>query len=236
METPPGAPLKEKLRIEIKKLREMTFKKKIEYIWDYYKLHIIITVAILLVIGGVINALVFNPSPRTVLFISWNTGVILDEQLTELSEALKERIIDEKSNETVAVASLLFVENDPMITMANTNRLVAMLAEGIIDVFILDANQLSEYTYNEFIQPVESLLAEVKSMDSEAYNRIEEKTVYAPFKSGENKITERLMGINISGSSLIPNAYFYGEELFFCISDNSANTENIARALIAFFE
>jgi len=236
METPPGAPLKEKLRIEMAKLREMKFRHKVEYIWDYYKLHIVITVVILLIIGGLISTRFQSPAPRTALLISWNMGAVLDEHLEGLTNVLNERILGETSDERIEIVSLLFIENDPTISMASTGRLVAMLTTGVIDVFILDSRQLLEYSINDFIQPMENILAEVKAKSPEAYGRIEENIVFAPFESGENNMTERIMGINISGSSLLSELWFVEQEIFFSTSATSENIENIVQALIAFFE
>ena len=41
---------KEKRELEKKKLKQMTFPQKVEYIWAYYKLHMAIALAIILVI------------------------------------------------------------------------------------------------------------------------------------------------------------------------------------------
>ena len=57
MDTPPGAPLKVKFRMEIEKLREMSFKKKLEHIWEYYKFHIIAILVFFIFIGSIINTL-----------------------------------------------------------------------------------------------------------------------------------------------------------------------------------
>ena len=236
METPVGAPLKEKFRIEIAKLREMTFREKLEYIWDYYKLHIIITCVLILIIGSLINTVLRNSPPQTVLFISWNAGFILDEYLIDLADVIKEQIIDEKPNEKVEVISLLTFEDDPAISMTNASRMVAMLTAGVIDVFILDSLQLQEYTHNEFIQPMEMMLAEIQRVNPTAYTHIEEKITYSRYETGDNNLEERIMGIDISDSPLLSKLVFSEQELYFSTSITSVNTENVVRALILFFQ
>jgi len=236
METPVNAPLKEKFRLEIAKLREMSFKEKLDHIWEYYKFFIIGLVIFLIILGSLINAWFINPQPQTALFISWNSGFAMDVQLTELSNKLTERLVEETANETVVVSMMLTDTNDPTLNMASTQRLVAMLAAGEIDVFILDSMQLDEFASTGFIRPMENLLAEIRLTDSVIYSEIEERVAYARHELEEGVFAERLMGVSIMSSPLLIGLDFLDQDLYFSVSATSNRHENVAAALIAFFE
>jgi len=236
METPVNALFKEKVRLEIAKLREMSFKEKLEHIWEYYKFIILGLVIFLVIIGSLINAWFINPQPKTALFLSWNTGYVLHEQLDELSEALTKRMVDEKDNEVVSVTQILTSTDDPTINMASQQRMIAMVAAGEIDVFILDSTMLVEYASNGLIVPMESILAEIRSIDREAYDRIEEKIVYTRFVSEEGQTKESIMGVNVETCHLLTDFDFYDKDLIFCICATSKRLENAKAALIALFE
>jgi len=236
MDKPSGDSLKEKYDTEIKKLRELSFKEKIEYIWDYYKWHIIITSVILIILGSLFNSRVLNPAPKTVLNISWNTRFATEGQLAVLSDALKARIVEEESNEKVEVMPFLLIEDDPMIAMAEISRLVAMLAAGQIDVFILDEQQMTEYMSNMYIQPMDGVLALVYAMNPAVYERVKDKMLLSMYESAEGNVTERIMGIDISDSPLLMELGFFKQELYFCVSATASNIDNVAYALVLFME
>ena len=236
MDTPVNAPFKEKVRLEIVKLREMSFKEKLEHIWEYYKFYLLGLVIFLVVIGSLINAWLINPQPKTALFLSWNAGFILYEQLDELSEALTKRLVDEKENEVVSTTQMLTSTGDPTINMASQQRMIAMVAAGEIDVFILDSTMLVEYASNGLIVPIESMLAEIRASDREVYDRIEEKIVYTRIEVEEGQIEEAIMGVNVKDSPLLTSFDFYEQDLIFCLCATSKRLENVKAALIALFE
>jgi len=233
-DTPPGAPLKEKIRLEKEKLQEMTFKKKVEHIWNYYKFLLLAIVALIIIIVAIINAIA-NPRPQTALFIAWSGGFVLDEQLTELTDTLTEQILDTKKNEIVEATFFFSSQDDPMMEMANVQRLVAMLAAGSIDIFVLNHEQLVEYSENSFIQPLDITLEKVRAENPAVYNKIEDYLIYVSYSDEEDVITERIMGIEITDSPLLADLEFFKQELYFSISSTARNEDNIVLALIEFF-
>jgi len=232
MELPAGAPLKDKIRAEKEKLREMTFKKKLEYIWDYYKLPIISVCAGLILLGSFINTRYINPPPGSALFIAWSAGFATEEQINSLKEVLDEQIADEDENKEVFISMFFDSEFDP----AAIQRLMAMLAAGEIDVFVFNKPMMEEYSAQEFIQPLYNVLAEIKTKNPTVYNRIEENVVYALSKYGDGSITEQAMGVNISGSPLLTKLGFFEQEFIISISITAGNIENLVHCFIAFFE
>jgi len=239
-DTPPGAPLKEKYRMERAKLRKLPFKRKVGYIWDYYKIQIIIAAALLLGIGGLINAIFINPRPDTVLFISWNASFLMQEQMDDLRDIMNERIIETGKNEMVEITLILDSEQDPMVSMANIQRLIAMMAAGVIDIFVLDAETLKEYSNDSFLQPLDDILAELRKTSPQVYSRIEENIIYADLGMQDDTFEERKMGIDLSNSRLLTElgmfAFVLDNDVYLGVSSTSHNTDNIVAALILFFE
>jgi len=236
METPVHAPLKEKIHLEIAKLKTMNFKSKVEYIWEYYKLLLAGIVIFLIIVGSLINSIFINPRPQTILHISWNSGFVLHEQLDALSDELTARLVEKNKNEAVAASQSLTDTDDPSMNMAGQQRLVAMLAAGEIDIFILEQEQLVEYAVIGFIQPMESMLEEIRHTDPAVYNYVIEQSAYALVELEDGSTEERLMGINIKNSNLLTELDFYEYDLYFSLSTSSNRLENAKAALIAFFE
>jgi len=236
METPVNAPLKVKFQLEIKKLREMSFKNKLEYIWEYYKIHIVALLIVLFIIGSLINTWLINPTPETALFISWNAGYATEEQLTELSEVLQLQIVNEGANEVVAIDRIFMNDDDSQMALASISQLVAMVSAGVIDIFILDSALLENYSLSAFIQPMDDILAEVKQENQIAYDRIKSEVKYADFSLEEDNVAERLMGIGIGNTPLLMDLGFHEQELYFATSITAGNADNIVRAIMVFFD
>jgi len=111
-----------------------------------------------------------------------------------------------------------------------------LLAAGMIDVFILDSQQLDEYSINPFLRPLDDTLAEIKAIDPAVYSRIDEHIVYAMHMIEEDEFEERMMGISIRNSPRIKELGFFDYEMIFGITSNTGNHENVVAALIAFFD
>jgi len=236
MDIRPDATLKEKLNAEKVKLRGLTFKKKLEYIWDYYKYPILGICAGLVIAGSLIHTRYIDPPPKTALFISWNAGFITEEQRADLSALLAERITDETANEDVVISPALSSDGDPTFGLASFQRTVAMLAAGEIDIFILDKQLLVEYSKSRFLLPIDGILAEIKSKDPVIYGRIEENITYAPAESENGVYEEQIMGISIGSNPLMARLGFWEQELYIGIAITTNNIEKITESIIVIFE
>ena len=235
-DTPVGAPLKEKYRMETKKLREMPFKKKMEYIWDYYKIPIIATIVILFIAGSLINTIFINPRPQTALFIAWEAGFVMEEQFAGLEKVLQEQIVTGYRNERVETTQFFDMAGDPSVNAMNIQRLAAMVAAGMIDIFIVDPQGLEEHSYNGIIQPMDAVLAEVRTINPAVYSRLEEKLVKAVYRPEGGTEAEHIMGVDLTDNRLLDDLGFFEFERYFSVSVTSGNIQNVVKALIILFE
>jgi len=128
--------LKERFFAETAKIKSMSGKVRREYIWDYYKVHIIATVALLLMTGSILNDTVINPPPRPVLTIAWLAGWEFEETLNALSQSLYPYLVYDERRETVFVPTFFMGSGDPQHDMAMMQRFQAMLAAADLDVVI----------------------------------------------------------------------------------------------------
>jgi len=224
-------PLKERWDTEVTRMREMTFKEKLQHIWEYYKLHLMAVAVILIIIGSIINVWLINPRQKTVLFVAWNAGFAMHEQLTAVADVLADEIVEDKKRETVEVSLFYAPASDPQSEMANTMRLTAMVAAGAIDVFILDNDMIAEYTERGLIQPLEEIVAGVRTTNPVLYAEVDERLAYVLHTSEEKNPEGRLMGVGINNSPLLSELGLNQEELWFCVSASSDNLDNIVPAL-----
>ena len=86
--------VKEQSGIERKKLKEMTFLEKISYIWEYYKIQIIIITIVCFVTGSIIHNILNPPTPAFANVIFYEVFVLNE------SEIILDRIRDELIEDT----------------------------------------------------------------------------------------------------------------------------------------
>ena len=142
--------VKERLRAEWNKIQSMKGAEKREYIWGYYKFHILGTLVVFFMVGSIINDTIINPPPDPVITIAW-MGLGTEEHFSALRERLYPVLVQNPSRETVHITSF-FVSEDPQHAMAQNQRLSAMVTAQIIDLAIGPYNP-SEELEDDRIRP-----------------------------------------------------------------------------------
>ncbi|MCL1988746.1 MAG: hypothetical protein FWG64_12380 [Firmicutes bacterium] len=132
-------PLKERFKAEIQKIKQMNFREKREYIWEYYKLQIIGGIIAALLIGSLVNDTIINPPARSALTIAWMAGFEMTENLEALTDKIYPVVVDYTQNETLHLLNFNMI-GDPQHDMAQHQRFSAMTAAQEIDIVIGDFN------------------------------------------------------------------------------------------------
>lgn len=163
-------------------LKNMSKKKQAEYIWDYYKLHIIGVLVIILIAVSFIHSqatkidYVFN---LTMIgnIIDDNKKIDLEKKLTSIvvkqGEIRKQAIVDimipDKSNNSGALS------NEYM------QKFIAMMSVGELDVIVLDKSLFDTFVkQGMFLRLDNNLnLATIKNKKIEASSSDNTKAVYA---------------------------------------------------------
>ena len=135
--------MKENLRAEWKKILGLKGAERREYIWTYYKIHIIATLATVFIVGSIINDTIINPPPTPILTIAW-MGFEFDESLDAVREALNSAMIEEPENEVVHILTF-FTLGDPQHDMAQQQRFVAMAAANELDIIVGEFHHIEEF-------------------------------------------------------------------------------------------
>jgi len=128
------------IRGEFAKLRAMNFTDKRQYIWEYYKIHLLATVIVLFGIGAFINTFFLNPAPRDYIYVAWVGLPVPADQLDALSELLTPLLVEDPTREVVTITFY-----PPSSAMQQ--RFSALVQIGMVDVIVGEAagiQQLSD--------------------------------------------------------------------------------------------
>lgn len=130
--------MKEKFQAELDKLKTLTFKKKIEYIWEYYKIPIIAVVfAVIIIVSFARTLAAVNKDAIT--FVA--TDVLCeDSDITSrvLNDAFTKHMGDEADEKDMIVldASMYFKNNDEYTASVMIQKLTAMVSSHSANIFI----------------------------------------------------------------------------------------------------
>lgn len=124
--------------------KSMPTNKKIEYIWDYYKLHIIAVIMILLMVGYFIYE---NKTKVDYVFnITMLNAVIEDEGVKKISKDVTTVVVEDGDKKKEALLS--YIPNDILNEKkADPNYITQFMAKiqiGEIDLVIVDKSELNK--------------------------------------------------------------------------------------------
>jgi len=214
--------IKNFFRTEWAKLREMTFREKRQYIWEYYKLHMFGFAFVAFIVGSLLNVWVFNPPRQDFLYIAWIGELIPTDRLQNLSEAL-EIIVENPDRQTVTVFSYSETGNFQMDQGLRT-RFSAFLHQGAIDVFMLPRHEVEGGIWQEYLQPFTSVMEELLLLNPSLYARLNLSL------SCENEIA-----LSLYGAPLLEYIGIDTSDLYLAMLINAHRFYEVARALEVMF-
>lgn len=186
---------KELIREELKKLSDLSWKERLEYIWDYYKplMAAVIAVIILISVGTTIYRNMQIETLLNVIFV--NSSNILGD-----SESMNADFVEcigglKKNQEIVMDTSFSIADDGSQYSMASQTKMTALASVGSIDIMVMDEDvfehyyeagnfaDLSEILSAEQLEEWADLLIERKP--SEESNDTEKETVTAAIDLSE---------------------------------------------------
>lgn len=228
--------MKQKLKAEKQKWKELDGKQKWQYFKDYYLIATCVIVAILIFAGNLIWTCFLKPEENTILY----TAVIddsLDEEKAEQVTCEVETLLgaDGKSEQVFFDDGLYLDDSNSLM------KLQVYISCGQIDVMIMDEDDFKEYAGNgTFISLDEVTEEDLQTKYGQEYvetaGYLETEDVsYEDNESGQGEV--KPYGISLAGNNKYTDmASGYIENPVFAIVASSENTENALKLLDYFFE
>jgi len=120
--------------------KKMPFKKKLEHIWEYYRVNIFLTIAAILLAGSLINAIFINPAPKTYVGIAFYDNYINSEIIESLNNDFTEKYVPKEENLQVKFTSYYDVESDPTVAVDMARKFEMLLYAKELDIIITGVN------------------------------------------------------------------------------------------------
>lgn len=152
--------LKEKASIEKEKLKQMSLRDKLWYIWEYYKLHLAAVVVVIALISVVGNAL-YRQSFTTRLSLAVVNDRSGDTSSMEQLEADLREVLGCGKKDIIEINTGLFATYDDNITeygYATMAKISALVASKGLDVMIADRDSIDHYAEVDAFEDLSQLL------------------------------------------------------------------------------
>jgi len=209
------------------KLKDMTFKEKAGYIWEYYKIPIIATIAVVLIVYSLINTIWIHPPKKSYLTMAFYSSYVDDATLSSLSGQLGDALMTPEELLTYEVTGIDFNINsgDSQMDMANTEKFMAMIAAHEIDLIIFSKTDLEAMAAQETLAPIKDYLPD--SLPS----GISDKLAAAPDVNG----VQTDFAIQLDGSKFFESNGFSTDGLYMAVIVNTSNQDNVKNAIAYIF-
>ena len=146
---------KEHSTVEKKKLKDMSLKEKVDYIWEYYKIPIIGVTIFLFIAASIINN-IMNPPTPSYAAIAFYEIFIPDETSNELISRLTKKLIEDPKEYQIYTHSLI-AGGDPTAEMAIIQKLMAMVMVSEIDLLVADEEMFKGFLAEGFFMDLNTV-------------------------------------------------------------------------------
>lgn len=191
------------------KIKDMNRQEKAKYIWCYYKIHIISSIVIIILIASFISQVKSTKTPMLNVIILGTHADLNKVQVLE-DKATKELIKDNKNKYKISI-NFMTRNDDPkdQYNFANIQKLTAMIASRDVDILIVDKKDFENYCKQDAAIKVPDDLS--KKFNSTAYG-IDAKDIQALKNLGYD--TNDKVLFFVSNSQRLDKAYEFTDWLF----------------------
>lgn len=146
---------KEKRQLEWEKIKNMNWKERIEHIWLYYKVHMVLLLVIICFIALIFEA-IENSKYETMLNVTVINSGIQDPD--GLEKDFREYIGDNEKYHDFVVDANYYLTGEEGIDYNYVMKLTTMVGAEEIDVFIANQEEYEKYDEMNAFIPMDELL------------------------------------------------------------------------------
>lgn len=183
-----------KTQTEKEKLRDMPLKKKLTYLWEYYKIHALISIAAISLASYIIYNIV-TPDITAKLYVALANNSIDEQVLLDYQNDFTGYLQLDPKTENVIFNNTFFI-NAGDYSMSSQQVLSTLVAAEEIDVFIAPESVFESYAYNGYMDDLS------EQMPTDLYSVLTD-SFYISSKEEDTK--ECAYGIYLTNSDLYKN-------------------------------
>ncbi|HWT73887.1 MAG TPA: hypothetical protein VN258_04090 [Mobilitalea sp.] len=203
-----------KKQTEKEKLKDMPFKDKLTYLYEYYRIHAIVAIAVIALILYFIHQIRtpdIKPSFYAAIVNSAVDQTKLQNYATEFSDYLQ---LDPKRN-SVELNDTFYITNDSMSSMQQV--LTTYMAAAEVDVIIAPESTFKEYAYYSYFAKLSD------ELPTDVYSEL---TNYFYISGTEEDSQKNAYGIYLADTDLFNGVTYNSEPYVLGIIPNYPHQDN----------
>ncbi len=206
---------------EKEKLRDMSFQDKLSYLWEYYKIHAIIGVAIVGFAVYIIHNIV-TPNVETQLYAAILNNTIPDEIWEQYKTDFTDQQQFDPATEDVTLNSSFYMNSDGEYAMNMSTVLTTYIGAGEIDIMIAPESEFKNYAYNDFFDDLSDQLP------TDVYTKLAD---YVYVSDTSDNPQKKVVGIYLTDTKLFKENANNSDPYILGIVQNSSHKENAVEFL-----
>ncbi|SHI82642.1 extracellular solute-binding protein [Clostridium amylolyticum] len=204
------------------KIKHMSKKEKMEYIWDYYKIHILVGVFIIIAVSWTIYTNV-NKTEYVFNCTLLGEGVNLSKK-AEFEDKLTKIVLEEPEDKKQAYMDFIEVKGSSSVENSidpyAMQKLSARVAAGDIDIFIVDEKNFQRFA----MQGMFEILDSFSELDLSDKNAVK-------IEKGSEDVKSGIYGVRVKDNASLKDMGYSTEDKIAGIVTLSKNKDKGAAVL-----
>jgi hypothetical protein len=142
---------------EKEKLKDMPLKKKINYLWEYYRYHALFTIVLVSLVSYAIYTFT-KPKIENRLYAAIINNTVTPEVWDEYVDIITDYLEIDTETEDIELNYRFYYNGDPEYEVNMRQAFVVYLAASEIDVIIAPMSEFANYVENGFFTPLSDQL------------------------------------------------------------------------------
>ena len=163
--------VREEIREQQKKLKGQGVKAKLEYFWEYYKIHTIVVICVAILLGTLIHD-ISNSKPYGFYATFLNSGSSSAQDYLEAGFTPISGVDTEKYSCFIDTSESYNLDVISETTMATSQKIMANIAGGDLDVLAADSDIFTYYSNQQIFVDLRTVLS------AEQVNKYQDLFVY----------------------------------------------------------
>lgn len=176
------------------KMKGRPIKEKLEYFWEYYKIHTLTAAVIITLAVSLIHAWVTAKDPALSVVLINSMTETVEGTMERWNSDLTEKIeFDPKEYEVTIDATVMLGAASATANQeyASSQKLAALIGSASVDVMIADSSVFEQYSQNEVLCDLRELYSqdELGSLEGRIYYT--DASTYSDYDSPDLEVTEK---------------------------------------------
>ncbi|MCC8097614.1 MAG: hypothetical protein LIO44_03455, partial [Eubacterium sp.] len=185
--------------------QDLSTKKKIEHIWIYYRVHIGLTLLVVVILVSWIYNAKFKPHKDLYSGVAILSYHLPDDYTDTLYDKINSRLGLTDTNSEVTINYFYDDESEVDFMASMLEKFAAMLLTGDVNIMIMDKDSMAEYAAEDYLLDLSTVYSE------EELKQMEEEGLLL---SSESELVpeEKYYAICLKNSALMAELPNYDEE------------------------